>query len=430
VVAFNLVLEAGSGNVNDVSVTFNSLTGPDGATIMSKSVTGDGVFDWTDRHIELFYTKYLQIKGLSDASYNYDIDERHIPERMRRPWSGEGVPDAGTTWADRPGADKYYPDILVPIELEPDFDITSGNNQSVWTDIYIPKDSPAGIYTGTVSISEGGEITREIPVSLTVRDFSLPDVPSITTLVNLSDSNLGSRFLGHKYAQSSSEEAVLTNVRNKIFQLTHRHKIPIISATGASRHAPPNDFWIPVLDGSLFTSVNNYDGPGVSTGQKIFSIGTYGAWQSTWDSDDMTSVQIHADEWSSWFSSNYPDVEYYLYLADEISDYAQLEQWSQWIDNSPGQGSDMLTLSTMRIQLAQDQCPALDIPSTVSNIRSPSDEWETEATYYRDTPGKRLQFYNGWRPTAPSFATEDDGIALRALAWVQYKLDINHLENY
>src|SRR5262249_37705912 len=39
--------------------------------------------------------------------------------------------------------------------------------------------------------------------------------------------------------------------------------------------------------------------------------------------------------------------------------------------------------------------------------------------------GKEFFMYNGRRPSQGSFATEDDGVALRELAWAQYKKGIN-----
>src|SRR5438128_2373473 len=47
VVAFNLVLEAPSAAASNVSVIFNTLTGPGGSTIRSTTTSGNGVFDWT-----------------------------------------------------------------------------------------------------------------------------------------------------------------------------------------------------------------------------------------------------------------------------------------------------------------------------------------------------------------------------------------------
>ena len=114
--------------------------------IRSTPVPSSGVFNWTQRNIELFYVRYLQIKGLSKISYLTD-DERHIPYRFRRPWSGEGIGSGG--WESRPDHDKFYPDIAAPIEWHPTFNIAQGTNQSIWVDIYVPKTAVSGLYTGT-----------------------------------------------------------------------------------------------------------------------------------------------------------------------------------------------------------------------------------------------------------------------------------------
>src|SRR5207302_10513272 len=121
VISFNMVLEAPSAAAGSVGVTFNTLTGPGGATIRSSPATGDGVFDWTSRPIELFYVRYLQIKGLSAIAYA-TYDERHIPKKLERPWSGNGI--GSGLWTDRPNHDKFYPDIAVPLELVPSFNIS------------------------------------------------------------------------------------------------------------------------------------------------------------------------------------------------------------------------------------------------------------------------------------------------------------------
>ena len=153
VVSFNLILEAPSAAANDVAVSFNRLIGPNGSEIVSKTVSGNGVFDWVGRSIELFYVRYLEIKGLSLLSYGF-YDERHVPERFRRPWTGEG--DATGTWEDRPDHNKLYPDIAVPLELIGSFNIPANQNQSIWVDIYIPNSAQAGTYRGTLSVGSTG----------------------------------------------------------------------------------------------------------------------------------------------------------------------------------------------------------------------------------------------------------------------------------
>src|SRR5947209_17612842 len=61
IISFNLILEAAQATANNVTVTFNTLTGPNGSVIQSSPAEGNGVFTWVDRPIELFYLRYLQI---------------------------------------------------------------------------------------------------------------------------------------------------------------------------------------------------------------------------------------------------------------------------------------------------------------------------------------------------------------------------------
>jgi Domain of unknown function (DUF4091) len=45
----------------------------------------------------------------------------------------------------------------------------------------------------------------------------------------------------------------------------------------------------------------------------------------------------------------------------------------------------------------------------------------------RSHKGSKIMFYNPSRPAAGSFVTEDDGVALREVAWAQYKKKIDRL---
>jgi hypothetical protein len=421
VIAFNLVLEAGSHAVNGVSVRVDALNGPGGASIVSKAVTGNGVFDWVGRNIELFYIRYLRIRGISAFGYNA-YDERHIPWRLRRPWSGQGIAQDGTGWVDRPDHDKELPEIAVPLELVGAFDVASGQNQSIWCDIFIPKGTPAGLYQGQVTVTEGGGATYEIPVQLRVRGFTLPDVPTLGTMVYLGQSAINHRYLGDAWPNDPEPLAASRLITNRHYQLAQRHRISLIGIEGAVV-APPSEEWTPRLDGSLFTPANNYNGPGTGVGLSVFSIGTYGSWASHWGTT-QASMQTHADAWETWFGQNHPNVERFVYLIDESTDYAQTQQWASWIESSPGPGRNLMTLATMLIANA-NLCPAVDIPATVTGVRNTPDVWETAARAYQHRPDKRLYFYNGERPFAGSFSTEDDGVSLRVNAWVQHKIGIH-----
>ncbi len=65
VIEFNLVLEAAKSAASGVSVSISNLSGPSGATLRCAQRRAGGMFDWSTTEIELFYVRYLQIKGIS-----------------------------------------------------------------------------------------------------------------------------------------------------------------------------------------------------------------------------------------------------------------------------------------------------------------------------------------------------------------------------
>jgi len=426
VVAFNLVLEAPTTDATDVNVSLISLTGPSGASITTTSASGDGIFNYVDRNIELFYVRYLEIKGIStDLFYaGYDYDERHIPEHCRRPYDEETGEGSGT-WDDRPCHNKFYPDIAVPLELHSPFTIAAGTNQSIWGDIYIPKTTPAGVYTGAITIIEDSTLTWQIPISLRVRDFSLPDLPNARTMLSYTSEDINDRYLGEDNAYPDPGTAVYTQsleLADRHFQLAHRHKISLID--GFDDTEQMDETWTSRLNGELFTPARGYDGVGVGVGNNVYSIGTYGSW--SWQGGTEADMWANTDAWVNWFDAQVftTPTDYFLYLIDESEDYPQIEQWAGWINSNPGPGQRLMSMATIPLPTAAVSTPALDIPTSWMALGI-TDEWQSAATSYQADPDKHFYLYNGTRPATGSFATEDDGVALRVLAWAQYKKGID-----
>src|SRR5436305_3010484 len=222
VVSFNLVLEAASAAASNVSVSFDTLTGPNGAVIQSTPASGNGVFNWVNRPIELFYTRYLQIKGLSFFGY-YKGDELDYPTRFRLPVANANGNGIGG-WTDRPDHDKFYPDILVPLELSQNFTISAGQNESIWGDVYIPKSAPSGTYSGNITVREGSTVSRVIPVQLTVYNFELPDVASAKVMAPFNTSDIMWRYAtgyGGSTNPSSTDGQRVVTITNRYYELFH-----------------------------------------------------------------------------------------------------------------------------------------------------------------------------------------------------------------
>ena len=58
------------------------------------------------------------------------------------------------------------------------FEVFKGQNQAIWVDVHVPKNVSAGVYSGQLRVRAKGGILEQIPVSVTVWDFTLPDGPT------------------------------------------------------------------------------------------------------------------------------------------------------------------------------------------------------------------------------------------------------------
>ncbi len=418
VVSFNLILEAARQGATDVKVTFDHLDGPGGAKISGTPATGNGVFDYTKRDIELFFIRYLKIEGISRLGYER-YDERHIPERLQRP-NTNGVASGG--WTDRPDHDKHYPDIAVPLESVNSFNINQGENQSVWSDIYIPKDVPSGLYQGAVTVTEGNNVSYQVPVELNVRNFALPEVPSSKTMLYLGTSDISRRYIGMNYPENEKDETRLQTIRDRHFQMAHRHKIALIDNNHGRADGPdqPTREWIPRLNGQLFSSAKGYRGPGQNVGNGIFSVGTFGS--AEWQNDGEAAMHTHSNAWANWFAQNSNETEFFLYLIDESSDFPRIQNWAGQMARNSGSGRKLSSMATLNLPHALDNAP--DLRTIVSTMDvGDTATWDRAQAQAR-AEGKNFYMYNGKRPSSGTFMVDDDGVALRELPWGQYKKGI------
>ena len=394
-------------------------------TIEGHPARGDELFNYVGRNIELFYVRYLEIKGLSvDLAYEA-LDERTVPSRCRRPYDKEyGIGEGG--WEDRPCHNRFFPEIAVPLELHTPFTIPLGTSQAIWGDIYIPRNVPSGVYTGTLTISEEGRLTWEIPVELQVRNFTLPDLPTAKTMIFISRENIYDRYLGLPEEEIKPGTAVYTEalkLLDRHFQLAHRHKVSLID--GYLSLEQMEAVWPSRLDGSLFTPEQGYEGVGEGVGNNVYSIGTYGSWP--WREGGREEMWRNSDAWVNWFDKHPLDIptEYFLYLIDESREYAQTERWARWLDENPGPGRRLMSMATLSLPDAARKVPSLDVVASPAGWGAVFDLWQPAVERYVADPHKRFYLYNGKGPLCGSFAIEDDGVALRMLPWAQFKMKVD-----
>jgi hypothetical protein len=178
-VAFHLCVEAAAGRLNDVRIQSADLTGADGAKISSQRIS---IFkDWYVKDGEWFPEVALPLDG---------------------PFS---IPDA------RNG-------------------IAGQRNQSLLVEIYIPHDLPSGDYAGNLRISAEGAAPIEVPITLTVWGFKLPDTLSFDVDLNA-------------YGPPGDAEMEL-----KFHRMAHAHRatLNILGYNQAGAHPD----YVPPLEGS------------------------------------------------------------------------------------------------------------------------------------------------------------------------------------
>jgi hypothetical protein len=146
---------------------------------------------------------------------------------------------------------------------------------------------------------------------------------------------------------------------------------------------------------------------------------------------------MHADAWGKWFQQNAPaDFVPFLYLFDEPTStwVNSVETWAQWKAADTGAGQTLLSMSTYDFVDAQTQMADVQIPTSHAGYGfCPGDVkpcaltsiTQSAADYYSSTPGKKLWMYSNNRPGTGSADTEDVGVAMRQVAWAQYKKGVD-----
>jgi len=83
----------------------------------------------------------------------------------------EPITRSAARWGE-PAKQSGYDMVALPAE------IFRGQNQPFWVDVHVPDDAAAGVYRGTFTVRTHDRLTAEIPVTLTVWDFTLPPGPT------------------------------------------------------------------------------------------------------------------------------------------------------------------------------------------------------------------------------------------------------------
>ena len=143
---------------------------------------------WDGKRIRLHgaqgeYVSYqLCIEKLGEAALN---GIRVAPALLKGPNNstiGGSEIELYKNWYTRNGNKQWQPAFCVPLKPgepfqipDPKRELASQQNQTIYVDVYIPKDATPGVYSGEVRVESEGEATIDLPVSIMVHGFALPD---------------------------------------------------------------------------------------------------------------------------------------------------------------------------------------------------------------------------------------------------------------
>jgi len=119
------------------------------------------------------------------------------------------------------GATGYWPDALAPMtesfSMQAQYHVVG--NRPLWIDIKVPPATPAGLYTGKITVMKDGNPIEDLNLHLSVYSFSLPDETHLITYFNISKGELS----GFYNKPASSPE--MDQLTQKYFDFLLEHRL-------------------------------------------------------------------------------------------------------------------------------------------------------------------------------------------------------------
>ncbi len=236
----------------------------------------------------------------------------------------------------------WYPDPLIPVQrgkiggASPTlqaipFDLPSNETHGFWVDLYVPAKAAAGEYRDTYRVTCEGEKSLEVPVTLAVWDFTLPQTPSLVTAFGSPAQRLRDyhrqRAKGGKVEPEPSD---WTAVETQCARLLRDHRL---NAT------PPAETLRPVAqsDGSFRIPAEQ-----VRALREFVDRYHVNAVQVPHPSSVLKDPEVQRDKLHAWLAAfdhmakemDRPQVVFYVYLKDEPNtreDYEYVQKWGRAI---------------------------------------------------------------------------------------------------
>ncbi|HMR81725.1 MAG TPA: DUF6067 family protein [Niabella sp.] len=387
IISFQLIMEANNTDVTGADVRISDLKkGP--STI--NGFRRDSIPSPANMHTELFKVHYLHVPTPSSPDYYYK------------------------TGANIPHYTGYIPDALLPFSPGESITIPANKTQAVWADIYIPKSTASGNYTGNITVTYSGQ-TVNIPIQLKVYNFTLPDSNQLMNMFGFFPNEIENRYTKPRYREIAA----------KYFQMAHRHKMDLCGYVYSLTEM--NQFDKGYLNGSMYSNAAGYYGPGAGIGNRTFSIGHAGSlpWEYGDTNTDSLKWRNGTIQWANWFATNAPNVQIFKYAdPDEpksTADYNKIKQQYAWTPNK-ADGSKRIPLFVAE-QITTPLINHVNFWSALAMIAADSQNAAMVNT--EKAKGNFYGIYNGFAPATGTNLIDFPATDFRVIPWIYEKYQLN-----
>ena len=367
ILAFQVIVEGDEQGIRALSVALPELRSASDAIVYRAPALDPS--DAVDRPIQLFSVNYMHVATPSRASWVWEPGSPAAPSHAVGWKPVQLVPENA-----RQGRGGF------PLAVEP------RQNQAIWIEIY----------TGHVTVTADGH-RQELPVSLELFDFALPDENSL-----------------HAMMFYSSDEPELYHGRHmdaEYHRFAHRQRIELVHGYDI----PAANAALGRFSGSDFRREARYEGPGQGVGNVIVPASFYGPGS---EYDDRASAWSHSDAWMTFLARSLPKALTFLYMPDEPRppQYPRILRLAENVHSNPGPGRALPILVTH--EYVDALAPAIDIWCS-----GPSG-FQIDRARRERARGHDYWFYNGGRPAGGAITIDAPATDARATIWAGFKHDV------
>lgn len=272
--SFQLAIAAKNGWLHDVDVKLNGpLVGPDGAIIPEGKLT-------------VYRVGYYDVKTPSDL------------EGAVGPWPDALIPTVDPIAREKRSA--------FPI------DVPAGENRLVWIDVQVPDDATPGVYQGAVTVTAAAGACANVPVKLTVLEFTLPSTTTLKSAFGLRDvtcDGLGLKGCSDPEVRARSRALFILAALDNRMTIAYAHLSPIYAGRNEGL-AEFRTHFLPFLRGTAPTrlpgaklsnfQVNQHRDRDIAGWKEEVQVDGFADRAFVWSCDEPHFFPVYGDPEGNW----------------------------------------------------------------------------------------------------------------------------------